>query len=127
MRYLLDTNAYGKLVAGDLEVNQRLDRASAVWLSLITVGELLAGFATGARREQNERRLGQALELQGVGVLLPDSETAQVYGDTFASLKSRGKKIPTNDLWIAAQALQHNLVLDSSDAHFDWVPGLRRP
>ncbi|MBX3424918.1 MAG: PIN domain-containing protein [Pirellulales bacterium] len=37
----------------------------------------------------------------------------------------RGTPIPTNDVWIAAQALQHNLTLDTRDEHFRKVPGLK--
>jgi len=36
-----------------------------------------------------------------------------------------GKPIPTNDLWVAAQALEHGAVLITFDQHFHDVPGLR--
>ena len=34
--------------------------------------------------------------------------------------------MPTNDLWIAAPALQHDLVLYARDEHFDHLPQLLR-
>ena len=42
----------------------------------------------------------------------------------FLQLRQSGAAIPTNDLWIAALALQHGVALCSSDAHFQRVAGL---
>ena len=50
----------------------------------------------------------------------------QIYAGLFAQLRRQGTPIPTNDIWIAALALQHNLALLSRDAHFDNLPQLRR-
>ncbi|HEV8045487.1 MAG TPA: PIN domain-containing protein [Rubrobacter sp.] len=36
-----------------------------------------------------------------------------------------GRPIPENDIWIAATALQHGLVLVTRDSHFEHVEGLR--
>lgn len=41
------------------------------------------------------------------------------------SLKRKGKPIPENDVWIAACALQHDLILVTRDGHFEYVEGLR--
>ncbi|MXZ01781.1 type II toxin-antitoxin system VapC family toxin [Candidatus Poribacteria bacterium] len=40
-------------------------------------------------------------------------------------LRRRGRPIPNNDIWIAAIALQHDLVLVTRDAHFDEVESLQ--
>jgi predicted nucleic acid-binding protein len=32
--------------------------------------------------------------------------------------------MPTNDLWIAATAIQHGLTLAARDIQFDWIDGL---
>lgn len=39
-------------------------------------------------------------------------------------LRRQGTAIPTNDLWIAALAVQHGLALCTSDAHFRHLPQL---
>jgi predicted nucleic acid-binding protein len=39
-------------------------------------------------------------------------------------LRKRGRPIPTHDLWIAAIALERELVVFSRDAHFKEVRGL---
>ena len=113
------------LASPDLRSLERLQKASEVWLSLVTVAELKSGFAMGSQRVANEERLDQFIHTQGVGVLLPDFETAQYYADLNKALRRLGKPIPTNDIWIAAQALQHNLTLDTLDQHFQHVPKLK--
>jgi tRNA(fMet)-specific endonuclease VapC len=124
-RLLLDTNRYSDLVANVGEVTSRVERAEEVWLTVISLGELRAGFALGTRRAQNEACLTQVLTLQGVGLLVPDSDTSRFYAEIVASLRRSGTPIPTNDAWIAALAIQHNLELDSRDEHFRRVTGLR--
>jgi hypothetical protein len=64
-RLLLDTNRYSDLVANVGAVTSRVERAAEVWLTVISVGELRAGFALGTRRAQNEARLTQVLTLRG--------------------------------------------------------------
>jgi predicted nucleic acid-binding protein len=59
-----------------------------------------------------------------VGVLLPDLETAEQYAWIHAQMKRAGTPIPANDLWIAAQVLQHNLTLITRDEHFERIPQL---
>jgi tRNA(fMet)-specific endonuclease VapC len=124
MRLLVDTNRYVVIVGNKRESVEYLCQAEEVWLSLITVGELLAGFAMGTQREFHEQRLEEAINAQGVGVLTPDVETARIYAQVHRELRQQGRPIPTNDMWIAAQALQYGLTLDTRDGHFQHVPGL---
>ncbi len=41
-------------------------------------------------------------------------------------LRRQGTPIPTNDLWIAALVVQHQLHLFARDAHFDRLPQIPR-
>ena len=59
-----------------------------------------------------------------VSVLLPDDQTTHYYGQLHQQLRDDGRTIPTNDLWIAALAVQHDLVLCTSDRHFRQIPQL---
>ncbi len=52
-------------------------------------------------------------------------ETAEVFGQVKDGLRRSGHPIPTNDVWIAAQALETGSVLVTYDAHFQAIPGLR--
>ena len=53
------------------------------------------------------------------------ADTADSYALVYACLRRKGQPIPTNDLWIAATALEHGTALLSLDAHFAHVDGLR--
>jgi tRNA(fMet)-specific endonuclease VapC len=54
-----------------------------------------------------------------------DAETAQQYGEVKNKLRLKGRPLPENDIWIAALALQHDLILVTHDAHFQEVESLR--
>ena len=41
-----------------------------------------------------------------------------------AQLRRQGTPIPTNDIWIAAQAMEHGAELITTDEHFDKIIGL---
>lgn len=125
MRLLLDTNIYSALARSDADVVDRAERAELLCLSVISLGELRAGFVGGAQREQNERIFQEFLSRPTASLLLIDEETTMVYGELVVALRRRGTPIPTNDMWIAAHALQHDLTLDTRDGHFRHVPGLK--
>jgi tRNA(fMet)-specific endonuclease VapC len=57
-------------------------------------------------------------------VISVDDETAEYYAKVFCDLKKKGQPIPTNDMWIAASAMQHGLWLLSGDEHFRIIDGL---
>jgi predicted nucleic acid-binding protein len=126
MRIALDSNRYTDLCRGVPEVVEVIEDAVEVHVPLIVVAEQRAGFAHGTNREKNERVLTRFLNTAGVFVLAPDEQTTYFYADAYAYLRKKGKPIPTNDLWIAALALQHQLVLFDRDADFDHLPQLAR-
>ncbi|MBX3434380.1 MAG: PIN domain-containing protein [Pirellulales bacterium] len=84
-----------------------------------------SGFAAGRREQSNETTLQRFLAKPHVGVLVPDDVTTLYYARIATALRKRGTPIPANDVWIAAQALQHSLTLDTRDEHFCKVPGLK--
>jgi tRNA(fMet)-specific endonuclease VapC len=51
-----------------------------------------------------------------------DLETAQRYAEILPYLRERGTPIPTNDIWIAATAMEWGLRVLTTDAHFGWLP-----
>ena len=54
-----------------------------------------------------------------------DLETAQWYGIIKDQLRRKGRPIPDNDIWIAAIAMQYDLILVTRDSHFDEVESLQ--
>ncbi|HEX4497923.1 MAG TPA: type II toxin-antitoxin system VapC family toxin [Thermoanaerobaculia bacterium] len=124
MRVLLDTNAYSALVENQPEIGRQIRDAEEVLVSTIVLGELLFGFHNGSRYEQNRAVLEKFLREPRVRILTLTFTTAERFGEIFASLRRRGKPIPTNDIWIAAQAIESESDLLSSDAHFKFVENL---
>jgi tRNA(fMet)-specific endonuclease VapC len=60
-----------------------------------------------------------------VEVAAVDHRTAEIYAELLFFLRSKGKPIPTNDIWIAAQARQSGGELAARDGHFAELPMLR--
>ena len=114
------------LFRGDTELGKTLGTCDEVWIPLIVLGEIKAGFLGGTERKRNEILLTGLLAKATVGILLPGRETAEQYARIFVQLKRAGTPIPDNDLWIAAQALEHDLILMTRDRHFERIPQLLR-
>lgn len=124
MKLLLDTNAYSALREGDEAVVEHVRGAESLVLSAVVVGELLYGFRHGARFEGNHRLLRGFLDLPEVEFLPVTYTTADRFGRVFAELRKKGRPIPTNDIWIAAHALESGANLLSFDLHFAEVEGV---
>lgn len=124
MKLLLDTNRLSDALAERSEVLDNLELAEAVYVPVVVLGELRSGFQAGRRAAQNEKRLQWFLAQDGIGPLPIEPPVSHRYAALHHALRSRGRPIPTNDLWIAALALEHGLVLYTRDAHFADVPGL---
>ena len=126
MRVAIDTNRYVDLCKGIVDTVRILEEAEAVVLPFVVLGELRAGFSHGRHQVENERTLRRFLLKDGVHVLFADDQTTHHYAALFRQLRKQGTPIPTNDMWLAALALQHNLVLHTRDKHFDHLPQLGR-
>jgi tRNA(fMet)-specific endonuclease VapC len=126
MRLALDANRYTDLCSGTAEVVALVEHADAVLLPFAVLAELRAGFAVGTSGIENERVLRRFLMKPGVAVLFADDQTTHHHAAVFRQLRRQGTPIPTNDLWIAALVLQHDLVLCARDRHFDHLPQITR-
>ena len=122
MNIALDTNAYSDFMRGDGERVQIVRAARSIAMPVIVLGELRAGFAAGDRESANAANLQRFLASPRVSALLPDEQTTHHYAQLHLQLRNKGARIPTNDLWVAAMAVQHDLVLCSSDRHFRQLP-----
>jgi predicted nucleic acid-binding protein len=121
---LLDTNAYVAFKQGTADAVEVVQHAPRMGLNSIVLGELLSGFAMGTREQENRQELEQFLASDRVDQIGVDLDTAEHYATVYRDLRRRGRPIPTNDMWIAATALQHGLAIFSHDRHFHEVPGL---
>lgn len=120
--YLLDTSVVVPLFRGEKSVEQKLDQVEQVFLSAIVLGELFYGAKGSDRSSEQVAQVEKfAKKFNQLGC---DGTTARNYGWIKQMLRSRGRPIPENDLWIAATALQYKLVLATRDDHFKEVDGL---
>jgi tRNA(fMet)-specific endonuclease VapC len=126
VRVALDTNRLTDLFQGDAQLAERLGECDEVWLPLMVLAEIQAGFYGGSQQHRNEILLRSFLVQPTVRILLPARDTAEHYARLFVQLERAGTPIPDNDLWIAALVLQHDLVLITRDRHFERVPQLLR-
>jgi predicted nucleic acid-binding protein len=126
MNLALDTNAYSDFMRGDSARVQLIRIARHIHIPLMVLGELRAGFAAGNQTSTNAANLQRFLNSPRVSILLPDEQTTHHYAQLFLQLRKKGTPIPTNDLWIAALVVQHNLILCTSDPHFHHLPQVVR-
>lgn len=120
----MDTNAYTAFKCGDHGAIEIVRYADRIGINTIVLGELLAGFDVGTLTGQNRRELNAFLDSPRVDVLVVGEGTADYYATIFSALKRKGRPIPTNDLWIAASALEHGYSLYSFANHFKNIDGL---
>ena len=126
MRVAIDTNRYGDFWDGVEKTVSLLEEAESIVLPFVVIAELRAGFLYGKRQAENERKLREFLARSQSRVLFADDETTHQYASIYRQLRRQGTPIPTNDMWIAALAVQHNFVLHDRDKHFDHLPQLVR-
>jgi len=121
---MIDTNIYIEYLRGNEEVKDILDFADIVAFSVISVGEIFTGFYLSENEKKYFSEIEEFFNSSRLLIYDVDSETAEFYAKIVSELKSSGSPIPTNDIWIAALALQHGIKLLTMDNHFKKVPGL---
>ena len=124
MKILLDTNVYAALMRGVAPVVERVTRAQQVLLSTVVAGELMFGFRRGTRWRKNLAQFNAFIDNPHVTVVPVSLTTADRFGRIAAALRAKGLPIPTNDMWIAAHAMETGADLLSFDKHFGEVDGL---
>ncbi len=121
---ILDTNALSAFADADRDLLAKLPTDRPWILPVIVIGEYRFGLLGSREGEERERWLQDLLATVRV---LPIAETtAGYYAVVRHSLKQQRRRIPPNDSWIAALALEHRLPVLTRDAHFEGIPGVAR-
>jgi tRNA(fMet)-specific endonuclease VapC len=121
-RVLVDTFAYSAFFRGHSGVKALFQKVDEIVLSPVVLGELQTGFIAGAHRRKNERELDLFVRSSRVSIASIDEETSAYYAAIVHSLCIAGTPVPTNDIWIAASAMQHGLRVITTDRHFAKMP-----
>lgn len=126
-RIAIDTNIYTSFKCNDQSVVEALRDCDLIGVDITVIAELFSGFSLGDKEKKNRQELEAFLNSPRVDMLLHDLETADYYALIVKRLKAKGRPIPTNDIWIAANAMKHGLALYSFDSHFEEIEGLLTP
>jgi len=123
-RVVLDTSAYAHFRRGHSRLLDVLALAEIIFIPVITLGELEAGFELGNRQKENRTALREFLQEPSVVRASISDSVTRLYGQVFAQLRRAGTPIPVNDVWIAATTLERTAHLLTFDADFHHVEAL---
>lgn len=124
-RFLLDANVIIDHIEGCKHLPETVLKSETMFVSRIAIAEMKAGFDDTRRGIRAREALELFLRLSNVVEITLTSATTDLYAKVFRSLHAAGRPIPVNDIWLAAQALEHGAVLVSRDRHFEAVANLR--
>jgi predicted nucleic acid-binding protein len=124
VRIIIDTNRYRDFCEAKTEAVEIIRKAKTIFLPFVVLAELRAGFVVGKKGPENEKFLVKFINKPRVKLLYPDEDTTFHYAHLFKQLRTQATPIPTNDIWIAALAVQYDLLLFSRDTHFNHLPQL---
>ncbi|HBC89363.1 MAG TPA: VapC toxin family PIN domain ribonuclease [Lentisphaeria bacterium] len=124
-RIAIDTNIYAAFKNNDAKVLDTLRNCDYIGVDVTVIAELLSGFKMGSREKANRAELESFLDTPRVDVLHHNMETTDYYALIVKCLKTKGRPIPVNDIWIASNAMRDGLALYSFDKHFSEIEGLK--
>jgi len=121
---MLDTSAYVGFKRNAIEAVEIIVKAELIIFSPVVMGELMFGFRNGTRFKENMDDLDRFLKHEAVDLMPVGKVTSDRYSRIAVKLRQQGTPIPTNDIWIAAQAMELGAELITSDQNFDKINGL---
>lgn len=129
MGFLIDTNLWialerGRISAADVHA---ITGQEPVYLSPVNLAEIRFGIELMKDAKQKQRATATLRRLRRKPLLRITGETAEIFGILAAHLsrQGRGADFRVQDLWLAAQAVQRELrLLTSNVKDFRDVPGL---
>ena len=124
-RYLIDTCVLVDAIGKGVHIPLKTKMGDVVFLSTIAIGEFKVGLDSTRRGRRECDALSDFLHLPNVVQITLTPVTTDLYAKVFRSLREKGRPIPVNDIWLAAQALEHGAVLVSRDKHFEAVANLQ--
>ena len=122
---MVDTNALIRFFGAPEHFVSSLGAYERIVISPIVAGEFRAGVNNTRRGRESRLAFEAFLENPFVDEVVVDSATGRYYAKIYQAMKRAGTPIPTNDIWIAASAIQHDCPLFTLDAHFKHIPGLK--
>ncbi len=123
MSFILDTDHCIAILRGKLDVGEHIEATASLYVTAITVSELVYGAHKSDRASAHLVQVD--LLLDSVTILPFGEQPARRCGEIKDALRRLGSAIAEPDLQIASIALHHALRLVShNQRHFARVPGL---
>lgn len=117
----LDTNIAIDLLNGKTAVIDFLSEVELIYLPIPVCGELLFGAKNSSKSTINEPKYQRFIN--GCYILNSSLIVAEEYARIRLELKSKGRPIPENDIWIAAICLINEVPLFTRDKHLSYIQG----
>lgn len=112
MGIIFDTGVWVGLASGQIadETVMKTAGNNSVFISAISLGELAFGVQSCSEASERAGRMVTYRQIERVPVLEVSRETASSFGLLAAATKQAGRspRPRFNDLWIAAQAIEHS-------------------
>ena len=128
MGFLIDTGIWVTVERGSLSPADvhAVTQTEPIYISPVTIAELQFGAESASNPSIRQKRLMAIRRLRRKPLLRIDGETGEVFGSLAAQLSSkRGSDFRIQDLWLAAQAIQHgHKFLTFNQKDFEDIPGL---
>lgn len=121
-RILLDSCVVIQCINGYDSPAKWLTRAETVYFSPVVLAECLSGLRDTKTDKERRQALEKMLGLSMAARPPITEETAKCYVRIWRQLSAAGNRIPTNDIWIAAHALDLGATLVTTDPHFRAIP-----
>ena len=123
---VIDTNVLIDCFRHGQGVAEKVSEYDRILVCPAVIGEFNAGIEVATKKGRKAKeRLDEFLDDPAVVVVPCTYETADYYARIYKVLRNNGTPIPTNDIWIAASALEHGATVISCDCHFSLVPMLK--
>ena len=126
---VLDTSALVALFRGHAGVASASRALDRIVLPAVALGEVLVGrfgsvrsAGSGRGGASGQREIRAFLASPRVEVTVLGAETAERYALIREYLRSAGRPVPTNDIWIAASAMELGLRVLTLDRHYLSIP-----
>ena len=126
MSYLIDTDIIIYSLKGNELVNHNFqkNKYEPIYISAITVGELIYGAEKSKNREKNLAKVAHVKKC--FKTLEINSEVMETFGRLKANQEKTGEVVADMDLQIASVALYYNLILVTNNVkHFSKIKELK--